>query len=83
MPLPKEEIENRFSSHSAVSDVDVQEQIVGHQVIQEKFTELAQLLNRMLPDGRATSVCLTTLEDAAMWANKAHSGRYPVAGKLL
>ncbi len=79
--LSDREIEHRFSPHSAVSEIDVQEQILGHQIIQEKFTELAKLLNRLLPDAspRLISRTMIGLEETAMWANKAHSSRYPIS----
>jgi len=39
--------------------------------LREKFSELAELINRLAPDSRERSVAYTHLETTAMWAIKA------------
>lgn len=49
------------------------EQIEMIDIIREKFTELAGLVDRFSNDGRYKSLTMTTLEEASHWAVSAIS----------
>ena len=65
MAISNDDLKVRFSSR----EVDVAQQYNMARV-RDEFAELAQNLNRVLPEGRAKSMALTELETAAMWAQK-------------
>jgi hypothetical protein len=67
------DILNRFGYHSPTEVTGAQ-----HQMIREEFITLAHFLNETLPEGRAKSVALTELENAAMWANKSVATQAPL-----
>jgi hypothetical protein len=47
-----------------------EEQIKEMQKFREEFTKLYDQI-KLLPDSRGKSICLTKLEEANMWLNKA------------
>jgi len=49
-----------------------------HEELRAMFLYVAMKLNRKLPDGRAKSVAITELENAAMWSHKAIAQMTPV-----
>lgn len=69
----RDELENRFGFHKG-TDVTVPQ----HSAVRSNFIEFACFLDEILPPGRAKSLALTHLEDAAMWANKAIAEKAPL-----
>jgi hypothetical protein len=65
-----QEIRNRFGFHKGTTG-DPNATAPKHARLRGSFIEFAEMLNNVLPDGRAKSVALTELETASMWAHKA------------
>lgn len=61
---PKE-IQRRFGD-PAGNEVTIPK----HQIVRTAYIALAEMLDGVLPDGRAKSVAFTFLEDASMWSHK-------------
>jgi hypothetical protein len=64
MPMKPEEIQRRFTYHAPKND-----QPAKYEAIRAKAKELASLVNDLCPDGRETSLAITKIEEAVMWAN--------------
>jgi hypothetical protein len=71
--LHEPEIRHRFGYHQPVGNAG---QV--HQALRKMMIDVAQILDRMLPEGRAKSVAMTHLEEACMWGNKAIAELSPV-----
>lgn len=61
-----QEIKNRFGFHPATEETRPM-----HEMIRRDFIHHAEVLNELLPDGREKSLVMTSLQEAAMWANAA------------
>lgn len=72
--LGHEEIVNRFGYHKGT-----EETIPKHQEVRELFMGVATMLDDLLPDGRAKSLALTSLQESSMWCNFAIAETAPVA----
>lgn len=72
--IGEEEINDRFGYHPP----DTEEKQSKHVGLRVEFKEMANYLDRVLPDGRAKSVSLTELENCSMWAHKAVAQLSPV-----
>ena len=72
-----QEIENRFGFHKATIE-GPNATAPRHADLRVKFREFAEMLDEVLPDGRAKSVAFTELETASMWCHKAIAGDAPV-----
>lgn len=68
------EMRHRFGYHKPVNPV------IGemHQAIRGICTDVAQIFDRLLPEGRAKDTAIRKLEEACMWANKAIAEMSPV-----
>lgn len=74
MPFANEnEVRNRLGFHAG-NEVTIPK----HQIVRTAFIALMQMLDGVLPDGRAKSVAFTKLEEAGMWSNKAVAELAPV-----
>ena len=71
--LEHSEIQNRFGYHAGTEVTAPQ-----HKLCRQKFAEVAEFLDALLPSGRAKALALTELENAAMWANKAIAEQAPL-----
>lgn len=60
-----QELENTYTYHSPNST-----QIPRYQELREKGLEMAILIERLVPPGRARSTAQTKLEEVIMFANK-------------
>jgi hypothetical protein len=69
----REETENKYGWHKG-TDVTAP----MHQQVRESFKVIHETLEDLLPPGRARSLALTELENAAMWANKSVAELAPV-----
>lgn len=63
----REYLEHRYAHHPPVSEL----RIKRHGQVRFLFAELADIMEDILPPSRETSLCQTTLQQAAMWANAA------------
>lgn len=63
-PRSEEEIDSRFGYHRATDET-----IPMHQSVREAYIDLANEMNRLLPESREKSLMLTALQESAMWAN--------------
>jgi hypothetical protein len=63
---PKD-IEHRFAFHAATT----QEKRDEHTSVRQQCRQLADLLNKRLPEGREKALAMTTLEEVMFWANAA------------
>lgn len=54
---------------------DSEEDISSHAMVRQAMKTAATILEHQLPDGRYKSLCMTSLEEAAMWGNKAVSDK--------
>jgi len=64
--VSEREINNRFGFHPATNQTRPL-----HEESREAFTDLAHWVNETLPEGREKSLCLTAIQEAAMWSNAA------------
>ncbi|KKN52126.1 hypothetical protein LCGC14_0616000 [marine sediment metagenome] len=62
------DVENRFTYYETT-----REGAARKEDITDKFIELAEDLNRLMPDCREKSIMMTKLEEAKMWATSAIS----------
>lgn len=61
------ELANRFAYHKPESSW-----VAGaHEKTRHVHSELAEVMNSMLPESREKSLCLTALQESMMWANAA------------
>lgn len=77
MPLSKEEIENRVGFHKATVEGE-NATLPKHRELRLAFRGFMELLNEILPDGRAKSVTMTELETVSMWAHKSIAEMAPL-----
>lgn len=72
-PVGSEELANRFGFHKGT-------EVTGplHQEVRHEYLRLAGLMDAILPDGRAKSIVMTKLDEAAMWSNKAIAEQAPL-----
>lgn len=75
--LSKQEIENRFGFHKGTIEGE-NATAPKHSELRKKFREFAEMLDEVLPDGRAKSVAFTELENASMWSHKAIAETAPL-----
>lgn len=71
--LSNSEILNRFGYHRPTEITKPR-----HTANREKFVEMCQFLDTILPEGRAKTEALRHLDEASMWANKAIAEIAPV-----
>jgi hypothetical protein len=64
MPVGSDEIRHRWGYHPGTSVT-----IPKHEQVREAYIAFAEFLDRVLPDGRAKSTCMTNLQQSSMWAN--------------
>lgn len=69
--LPDEELVRRFTYHPPPDEATVQK----YQRLREKARELATMIRDDCPHSRESSLALTNLEEAIMWANAAIARR--------
>lgn len=62
--MDKQDLENRFTFHPATGDQPLQ-----YQDIRDRARGMADVLNRLCPDGRELSSAITHLEEVVFWAN--------------
>lgn len=62
-----EEIRSRFRFYPA----DTQEKQALHASVRLRCGDLAEILNRQLPEGREKALAFTNLEQVMFWANAA------------
>lgn len=67
--LSHQEVKNRFGRHEGTTE-GPRDVAPKHRELHERFIEFAQLLEDILPDGRAKSITFTELESASSWAHK-------------
>ena len=67
--MGKDEIEHRFGFHKATVEGE-NATLPIHAQTRVNFRIFAEVMDKMLPDGRAKSVFFTELENASMWAHK-------------
>lgn len=72
-----EEIENRFGFHKGTIE-GPNATAPRHAELRVSFREFAQMLDEVLPAGRAKSVAFTELESASMWCHKAIAEQAPL-----
>ena len=75
--LGDEEIQNRFGFHKGTIE-GPNATAPRHAYLRVLFMEFADMLDRILPNGRAKSVALTELETTSMWAHQAVAQLAPV-----
>jgi hypothetical protein len=73
----EEEIRNRFGFHKGTVE-GPNATAPRHSYLRVHFMEFADMLDRVLPPGRAKSVAFTELETASMWAHKSIAEQAPV-----
>ena len=78
MPVGSAEIENWFGFHKGTIE-GPNATAPKHRDLRRSIIGFANLLDDMLPDGRAKSVAFTKLEDVSMWANKAIAETAPLS----
>lgn len=61
------DLEHRFAFHPATTDAKREE----HQSVRRECQDVADYLNRVLPEGREKALAITKLEEVMMWANAA------------
>lgn len=69
-----DEIRHRFGYHKPAGEAVTE----MHRTTRGVLMDVAQIFDRMLPEGRAKSVAIQHLEEACMWANKAIAEMSPV-----
>lgn len=72
-----DEIEHRFGFHKATIEGE-NATLPQHIQLRINFRLFADVLDQMLPVGRAKSVAFTELENASMWAHKAVAEQSPL-----
>lgn len=65
-----DEIDHRFGFHKATIEGD-NATLPKHARLRGEFKRFAEMLDEVLPPGRAKSVAFTELENASMWSHKA------------
>jgi hypothetical protein len=75
-----EEIEHRFGFHKATIEGE-NATLPIHRDLRLAFRDFAEVLDTILPPGRAKSVAFTNLEDASMWSHKAIAETAPVVNE--
>lgn len=71
--IGNDEIESRFGFHKGTDTTGPM-----HADVRALFIKFTNDLDKILPTGRAKSVAMTKLEEAAMWSNKAVAELAPV-----
>lgn len=72
------EIENRFGFHKGTIE-GPNASAPRHRDLRLEFRKFAEMLDEVLPDGRAKSVAFTELENASMWSHKAIAETAPLS----
>jgi len=72
-----EEIEHRFGFHKGTIE-GPNATAPRHADLRLKFREFAEMLDSVLPTGRAKHVAFTELENASMWSHKSISESAPL-----
>lgn len=72
-----EEIENRFGFHKGTLE-GPNATAPRHAYLRREFKDFADMLDRVLPPGRAKEVAFVELETASMWTHKAIAQTAPV-----
>lgn len=72
-----DELQNRFGFHKGTIE-GPNATAPRHSDLRIEFLRFADLLDTILPPGRAKAVALTELESASMWAHKAIAQLAPV-----
>jgi hypothetical protein len=75
--LGEEEIRNRFGYHKGTTE-GPGATAPKHKDLRQMFMDVATILDKALPHGRAFSVAMTKLQEASMWANFAIAECAPV-----
>lgn len=75
--LGQGEIEHRFGFHKGTIE-GPNATAPRHAYLRNEFKDFADMLDRVLPPGRAKSVAFTELETAAMWTHKSIAELAPV-----
>lgn len=75
--MNSEEIEHRFGFHKATVEGE-NATLPKHRDLRVAFREFAEMLENVLPGGRAKSIAFTELENASMWSHKAIAELAPV-----
>jgi hypothetical protein len=65
--MEPKDIEHRFAFHAAAT----QEKRDEHTSVRQQCRQLADSLNKALPEGREKSLVMTKLEEVMFWANAA------------
>lgn len=73
-----DEIEHRFGFHKGTIE-GPNASAPRHRDLRLKFREFAEMLDDVLPPGRAKSVAFTELENASMWSHKAIAETAPLS----
>lgn len=76
MSMTPQEIEHRFGFHKATVEGE-NATLPRHRELRLAYRKFAELLEEVLPDGRAKSVAFTELETASMWSHKAVAEQAP------
>lgn len=76
-----EEIENRFGFHKAAIEGPNATGPI-HAQMRMNFRLFAEVVDKMLPDGRTKAIFFTELETAAMWAHKAIAEQAPIQNDI-
>jgi hypothetical protein len=61
----KRDIENRFKHHPPTSGKTIN----AHEAVRTFCLDLANNINKLVPDSREKSLALTKLEEVMMWSN--------------
>lgn len=75
--ITKNEVRNRFGFHKATLE-GPEATLPKHAKLRVLFTEFADTLNELLPDGRNKAIAFNDLEAASMWAHKSIATRDPL-----
>lgn len=76
--ITEAEIKNRFGFHKGTIEGPYAT-APRHAYLRVQFMEFADMLDRLLPPGRAKSVAFTELETVSMWAHKALAEMAPLS----
>lgn len=80
--LGEEEIKNRLGFHKGTVE-GPNATAPMHAYLRVAWMEFADMLDRLIPPGRAKSVMFTELEAAAMWSHKGIAELAPVVDPLI